>query len=71
VMLHQWHPRKYAVLARRGEIAQAKKTWRYNHELVKSRVNMLKRNPNGWGGVAEAVVREQRRDEGEVSGNCA
>ena len=50
-MLHQWHPRKYAVLTRSGEIAQARQAWRRNHELVKSRSTILQRNTAGWGGI--------------------
>ncbi|MBN1978941.1 MAG: glycosyltransferase [Anaerolineae bacterium] len=50
-MLHQWHPRKYAILTRSGEIAQAQQAWRRNHEIVKSRSTILQRNTTGWGGI--------------------
>jgi len=49
-MMHQWHPRKHNVLTCPAQIEEAKKAWRYNHELVKSRRQSLKRNPNAWGG---------------------
>jgi hypothetical protein len=49
-MLHQWHPRKHNVLRRREEIAHAKRAWRCNHQIVRSRAKLLSRNPNGWGG---------------------
>jgi hypothetical protein len=52
-MLHQWHPRKYAVLSGHREIEQAKRAWRYNHQLVQSRSKLAQRNAHGWGGVAE------------------
>lgn len=50
-MLHQWHPRKYAVLNCRKEINQAQRAWRQNHELVRSRSAILQRNVGGWGGI--------------------
>jgi hypothetical protein len=37
-MLHQWHPRKHAVLSSPREIEQAKRAWRYNHQLIQSRL---------------------------------
>ena len=49
-MLHQWHPRKYAVLTDRQEIGQAQRAWLRNHALVQSRATILQRNPNSWGG---------------------
>ena len=52
-MLHQWHPRKHAVLSGHREIEQAKRAWQYNHQLVRSRSKLAQRNPHGWGGVAE------------------
>jgi hypothetical protein len=51
-MLHQWHPRKHKVLRRREEIAQAKRAWRCNHQIVRSRAKLLSRNPDGWGAAA-------------------
>jgi hypothetical protein len=51
VMLHQWHPRKHAALRGHREIEQAKRAWRYNHQLVQSRSRLAQRNPHGWGGV--------------------
>jgi glycosyltransferase involved in cell wall biosynthesis len=52
-MLHQWHPRKHAVLSSPREIEQAKRAWRYNHQLIQSRLKLAVRNSHGWGGVAE------------------
>jgi len=52
-MLHQWHPRKHSILSGRQEIELAKKAWRNNHALVRSRAKVLTRNPAGWGGAAE------------------
>ncbi|HEY7495851.1 MAG TPA: glycosyltransferase family A protein, partial [Candidatus Tectomicrobia bacterium] len=46
-MLHQWHPRKHAVLSHQREIDQARRAWRYNHRLVQSRLQRAKRNPHG------------------------
>jgi cellulose synthase/poly-beta-1,6-N-acetylglucosamine synthase-like glycosyltransferase len=50
-MLHQWHPRKYAALTRREEIARARQAWTRNHELVKARSTIVQRNAGSWGGV--------------------
>jgi glycosyltransferase involved in cell wall biosynthesis len=50
-MLHQWHPRKHAVLAHHEKIEQAKRAWQRNHELVRSRSKTMRRNPDGWGGL--------------------
>lgn len=52
-MLHQWHPRKHSILSDRQEIELAKRAWRTNHALVRSRATVLTRNPSGWGGAAE------------------
>jgi hypothetical protein len=62
-MLHQWHPRKHAVLSDPREIEQAKRAWRYNHQLVQSHSNLAQRNPHGWGGVTEEGVGEQRHHD--------
>jgi len=51
-MLHQWHPRKDAVLTNGEEIEQAKEAWIRNHKLVQARSSSLQRNPNGWGQVS-------------------
>lgn len=48
-MLHQWHPRKHTVLTRPEQVREAKRAWRYNHALVRSRRQNLKRNSNAWG----------------------
>ena len=50
-MLHQWHPRKHAILSGQQEIELAKSAWRHNHALVRSRAKVLTRNPAGWGGT--------------------
>jgi hypothetical protein len=59
-MLHQWHPRKDAILSRPEQIHQARRAWRYNHSLVRSRAGLLLRNPRAWGGendLPTALVR--------------
>ncbi len=53
-MLHQWHPRKHRILDDRKQAEQAKRAWRKNHELVRTREKALRRNPGGWGGSAIA-----------------
>jgi hypothetical protein len=50
-MLHQWHPRKHTALTHPAQIEEAKRAWRYNHALVKSRRQSLIRNPVTWGGA--------------------
>lgn len=52
-MLHQWHPRKHSILSGRQAIELAKRAWRHNHTLVRSRATVLTRNPSGWGGTAD------------------
>lgn len=52
-MLHQWHPRKHKILTCGREIDKAKLAWRRNHEMVRVRSAILKRNSRGWGGVVE------------------
>jgi hypothetical protein len=52
-MLHQWHLRKHAVLSNPRQVKQAKRAWRYNHQLVQSRSQLARRNPHRWGGVAD------------------
>jgi hypothetical protein len=52
-LLHQWHPRKHAVLNSPEEIEQAKHAWKLNHAIVRSRSDIIQRNPDGWGGVRE------------------
>jgi glycosyltransferase involved in cell wall biosynthesis len=49
-MLHQWHPRKHAVLVRADQIRGAKIAWTLNHRLIQFRRNIVRRNPKGWGG---------------------
>ena len=53
VMLHQWHPRKHAILTRPDQIRKARKAWRRNHWLVQFRRRIIRRNPAGWGGNQE------------------
>lgn len=48
-LLHQWHPRKEAVLSRRREIEAAKSAWRKNHRLLRERQGTVERNGSGWG----------------------
>ncbi len=48
-MLHQWHPRKHNILQDTRCIAEAKKAWKVNHQLVEKRSTTLKRNLVGWG----------------------
>jgi glycosyltransferase involved in cell wall biosynthesis len=48
-MLHQWHPRKHAVLRNVEQIRSAKVAWRRNHRLMQVRRNIVRRNPKGWG----------------------
>jgi glycosyltransferase involved in cell wall biosynthesis len=52
-MLHQWHARKESGLALRGEVEQARRAWRQNHQLVRSRSQLAQRNPRGWGGYPD------------------
>lgn len=49
-MLHQWHPRKHAVLTDPREIAQARRHWQVNHDLIRRRARQPVRNVEGWGG---------------------
>jgi glycosyltransferase involved in cell wall biosynthesis len=49
VMLHQWHPRKHAALSDPREIAQARRHWQYNHDLIRQRARQPVRNSQGWG----------------------
>jgi hypothetical protein len=55
-MLHQWHPRKHAVLTRPEQIHQARRAWRHNHSLIRSRAHLLLRNPKAWGGEADGAI---------------
>jgi hypothetical protein len=48
-MLHQWHPRKFAVLTHPAQIREAQRAWKRNHALVRSRQHVIQRNPKGWG----------------------
>ena len=57
-MLHQWHPRTIAGLTDPSEIEQATYAWGYNHDLVQSRSTIVQRNPEGWGGIADAATDE-------------
>jgi glycosyltransferase involved in cell wall biosynthesis len=50
-MLHQWHPRKHAVLTDPREIAQARRHWQINHDLIRRRARQPVRNAEGWGRV--------------------
>jgi hypothetical protein len=48
-MLHQWHPRKHAVLNDPDEIEQAQRYWAQNLEVVRQRSAEPVRNPHDWG----------------------
>ncbi|MBX2998650.1 MAG: glycosyltransferase family 2 protein [Caldilineaceae bacterium] len=50
-MLHQWHPRKHAVLSDPREIAQARRHWQINHDLIQRRSRQPVRNSQAWGRV--------------------
>jgi glycosyltransferase involved in cell wall biosynthesis len=51
-MLHQWHPRKHAVLTDPREIAQARRHWQVNHDLIRRRARQPVRNAERWGTVS-------------------
>jgi hypothetical protein len=61
-MLHQWHPRKHAVLTRQDQILQARQAWRQNHSLVRSRARILQRNPRRWGGEYDDLTSVRMRE---------
>jgi hypothetical protein len=52
-MLHQWHPRKHAVLTDPAERSAARSAWWQNHNLVRQRnaAGLVQRNPARWGGA--------------------
>lgn len=50
-MLHQWHPRKHAVLSNPREVAQARRHWQINHDLIRRRARQPVRNAERWGTV--------------------
>ena len=55
-MLHQWHPRKHSILQDSGEIAQARRFWVQNHELVRQRNAQPVRNLHGWGDPSGGTI---------------
>jgi hypothetical protein len=54
-MLHQWHPRKHAVLRQADQIQQARRAWQRNHQIMRLRARSLQRNPNDWGGQRDSA----------------
>ena len=58
-MLHQWHPRKQALLKNRKDIEQAKRAWISNHKLMWERSKTIQRNPNGWGNCKLDFIAKQ------------
>ena len=48
-MIHQWHPKRQAVLGSRAARVEANGAWRRNHQLAQERREIMVRNPTGWG----------------------
>ena len=49
-ILHQWHPRKHAILQTQQDVAAAQDAWRRNHRLINERAGEPVRNGSCWGG---------------------
>ena len=49
-ILHQWHPRKHAILDNQREVCAAQDAWRRNHRLMNERAGQPVRNGSCWGG---------------------
>jgi glycosyltransferase involved in cell wall biosynthesis len=50
-ILHQWHPQRESVLDDPQLRDDARRAWATNHQIVRARSGLTKRNPDGWGGI--------------------